>query len=395
MTESLHKFAPQAVNPKAASNYANSYAQWIRNVMTAEGTQDYALIGSSFNEPLALLKDTLKKNFCEQFTDYYKSVFVNGNPLVVDFLSRYYQVRSAQVLCTTGATTALSLIYRTFTQPGDQVLIETPALDVFRILAEERGLQIDWVERPAHLDFAVDLHQLAAKITDQTKLIVLSNLHNPSGALLDDQQIKAIASIAAKHNCLVVMDEVYMGYAEASEASRTAIHLADNIISINSLTKTHGLSSLRCGWIIAAEQWLEPLRRFSDLHEYGVSKIAHAVAGLVLEQQSLYRDYREAQMASMKPLIDFHMLQLIDEGLINDFIPKYGCMYFPVLKGVSDTKHFADWLFKRSQVVITPGEYFGYAGAIRVGVPENRDNLSLALERLSAGIRDYQSVVKP
>ncbi|WP_051986189.1 pyridoxal phosphate-dependent aminotransferase [Pseudidiomarina salinarum] len=374
---------------KQAANYANSYAQWIRSVMTSNNTKDYALIGSSFNEPLDLLKETLKTNFCDNFTDYYQSVFVNGNPRVVDFLSRHYDVPSSQLLCTTGATTALSLIYRTFTQPGDHVLIESPALDVFRILAEERALNIDWIERRPELDFAPDLDQLTAKITDQTKLIVLSNLHNPSGARLNDDMIRKVAGIAAQHGCLVVMDEVYLGYAEASSSSRTAAHLGDNIIAINSLTKTHGLSSLRCGWIIAAEQWLDPLRRFSDLHEYGISKIGHAIAGLVLEQRALYSDYREQQMAAMKPVIDAHLRELIKEGLINDYLPEYGCMYFPVLKGVTDTKHFADWLFKRSEVVITPGEYFGFAGAIRVGVPETIDNLHVALERLTAGIRAY------
>ena len=370
-------------------NSADNYAQWIRNVMTQANDEQLILIGSSFDEPLHLLGKTLKKAFQGGLPETYQSVFVNGNPLVVDLLSSHYRVAPESVLCTTGVTTSLALLYRTFTQPGDHILIESPGLDLFTILANERGLDIDFVDRPARLNFSVDLDNLKAKIRKDTRLLVLSNLHNPSGALMLAEEIKEIAAIAAAHDCIVIMDEIYLGYVENEDGSATSAHLAENIVAINSLTKTHGLSSLRCGWVIASARYMEPLRRYNSLHEYGVSKLAHAIAGLVLQEEDIYRAHRQSVMKQVKPRIDFHIAELIKDGLVNDFVPQYGCMYFPIIKGIDDTKAFTSWLGREKKVVVAPGEYFGMSGAVRLGLPERNNDLCLALERFSSGIRTY------
>lgn len=370
-------------------NGADNYAQWIRNIMTHAADDQLIMIGSSFDEPVELLSRTLKNGFSNGFPKTYQSVFVNGNPMVVDLLSKRYKVMHEEVLCTTGVTTSLALLYRTFTRPGDHILIENPALDLFTILAQDRELEIDLIERPARLNFAVDMNSLKERIRDNTRLIVLSNLHNPSGALLSEAEIKEIATVAAAHDCLVIMDEVYMGYVESDDNFLTAAHIAPNIITLNSLTKTHGLSSLRCGWIIASPDLMEPLRRYNSLHEYGVSKLAHAAAGLVLLEEDIYRAHRLDVMREVKPLFDFHLSELSREGLINDFVPQYGCMYFPVLKDCKASKSFSTWLSKEKNLVVAPGEYFGLPGAVRLGLPERNQDLSLALERFSSGVRAY------
>jgi len=380
----------------AGAAFKGDYAQWIRKVMTAPDRGQLNLIGSSFDEPLHLLEDTIKRGFCDGLPEAYKSVFVNGNPLVQQLLCKHYRIEPQQLLCTTGATTSLGLIYRTFTQPGDHVLIERPALDVFAVLAEERQLAVDWIERPADLNFQVNLDSLRRHIRPETKLIVLSNLHNPSGALLADADIKDIAAIAAENDCLVVMDEVYIGYAqnmdkENSGVCVTSAHLAPNIIAINSLTKTHGLNSLRCGWIITQPDTLRELRRFSDSHEFSVSKLSHAVAGLVLQEESVYTEYRNKVMAKVKPIIDFYMNALVRDGLINDFIPEYGCMYFPVITGMDDTQPLTEWLEKEKKVIVAPGVFFGLPSAVRLGLPEHNEDLTVALERFTSGVREYLS----
>src|SRR5690606_39131255 len=127
-----------------------AYAQWvrraIRKAVAARGTAT-PLFDSAVEEPTELLRRTIMAGFTRPITSRYQSVFVNGNPYVVDTLARRYAVPEAQILCTTGATSALSLVYRAYLSPGDRVLVETPGFDLFAEIARSLGAGVDFFRR--------------------------------------------------------------------------------------------------------------------------------------------------------------------------------------------------------------------------------------------------------
>lgn len=366
-----------------------SYAQWIRSVMTRSDSRAMPLIGSSFAEPVRLLAQTIESGLQGGLPSTYQSVFVNGNPRLKHLLSRQYEVSTDRILCTTGASRALSLIYGAFARPGQRVLIERPAHDLFEVLARDRGLIVDHLLRRPEDDFDVTPESFLEALSGDTRIVVLSNLHNPSGCLLTDRRLEELSLIAARRDTLVIVDEVYLGYADAARGAACATNIADNLISINSLTKTHGLSSLRCGWIIAAEPIMEVLRDYSDQHEFGVSKLSHAVAALVLEEEENYARYRRELIGRVKPIFDHYLGQLVEKNLIGPALPDFGCVYFPVFTEIADSGAFCRWLEKEKRVIVAPGEYFGYPGAVRVGMPEQVELLEKALEGFVTGVVEY------
>jgi aspartate/methionine/tyrosine aminotransferase len=370
-----------------------AYALWVRRAVArgrAEGNKLIPLFDSSVEEPVELLRGIVEDAFRPPITSKYQSVFAGGNPYVVDAIAKRYGVTGAHVLPTTGATTGLSLIYRSYIRPGDRVLVETPGFDVFRDIGESLGAHVDTFSRTG-ADYDVDEFEIARKIQPRTRLIVLSDLHNPSGVLLAGETIARIARMANDRGVKLVVDEVYGDYAPAHLRPSTAAHLSPNIIAVSSLTKIYGLSTLRCGWIIAQEPLLNPIRHLSDRLEFGISKLAHAVAALVLENRARFDHYSEAILAEARPILERYFVRWQAAGLVDGRLPDHGCILFPRLNGIADTINFSEWVANKCGVIVAPGEFFGAAGHIRIGFAHAPDILEFGLSRLSEALEDYAS----
>lgn len=370
-----------------------AYAQWvrraIRKAVAARGTAT-PLFDSAVEEPTELLRRTIMAGFTRPITSRYQSVFVNGNPYVVDTLARRYAVPEAQILCTTGATSALSLVYRAYLSPGDRVLVETPGFDLFAEIARSLGAGIDFFRRSGPR-FRIDPEDVAARLTDRTRLVVLTNLHNPSGMLLDDAELSALAAAVRGRGVKLLVDEVYGDYAARSARPGSAVRLSPDFICISSLTKIYGLSTLRCGWVVAQPDALAPVRRVSDHFEFGVSKLAHAVAALILEDSEAFDRNSQEVLAAARPVIERHFASWLAEGLVEGELPQFGCISFPKLVGVDDTQAFSAWLADRSGVIVAPGEFFGAPGHIRIGHAHPPDVLDRGLAQLTEGLRAWRA----
>jgi aspartate/methionine/tyrosine aminotransferase len=373
-----------------------AYAAWVRRAITkarSEANKLVPMFDSSVEEPVELLRGIVEDAFRAPITQAYQSVFVGGNPYVVDGVAKRYGVTRERVLATTGATTGLSLIYRAYLKPGDHVLVETPGFDLFGDIGRSLGAKVDHFQRAAP-DYSVDEFEIARKITPQTKLIVLSDLHNPSGMMLPAETISRIGRMAEQRGVRLVVDEVYGDYAPPPIRIRSAAHLSPNIIAVSSLTKIYGLSTLRCGWVIATEELLAPIRQLSDHLEFGISKLAHAVAALVLERSETFDAYSTGILAKARPVLERHFRRWQAEGLIEGQLPDHGCIFFPRLSGIDDTTAFSEWLADRHGVIAAPGEFFGAPGHVRIGFAHDPDVLEFGLSRFSEGLREYCAGVR-
>lgn len=349
-----------------------------------------SLFDSSVPEPRLMLQALLREGFAEQVTSRYVSTFAGGNPYVVRKLAERYGVGEDQVLCTTGATGALSLVYRALLRPGDRVLVEQPAFDIFHTLARNQGCAVDRFERTGPC-FTIDPDVLAAAIRPETRLIVVSNLHNPSG--MPTPNLAALALFAQARGIHLVVDEVYADY--AGEPLTPAVQLSPHAISISSLTKTYGLGTLRCGWIVASAETTGRIRALSDESEFGLSNLAHAVAALVLERPAIFDGYRAGIMARARPIIESYHDHWLSAGLVEGALPEGSCIAFPRLVGIEDTLAFSEWLADRCGVIVAPGEYFGRRGHVRIGFARAPADIDYGLQALTDGIQRYRGLAAP
>lgn len=371
-----------------------SYSQWVRDVIHKVRSERDLLISlfeSSVPEPVELLHEVIREAFGETVTTRYASAFADGNPYVIDQLAARYCVERDRVLCTTGATGALSLLYRALLSPGDRILVETPGFDLFDTVARSLNKPVDRFVRRGE-NFAVDPDEVERAMTPRTRLILLSNLHNPSGMAISPDVLGAIARMAEARGAVVVVDEVYGEYAGSEFTPAASGTWSPALVSVSSLTKIWGLSTLRCGWIVAHPSVMEPVRTLNREVEFGVSNLAHAIAALVLERRERFEGYREGMLRQARPIMESYHAHWLSEGLMEGRLPPHGCIAFPRAVGIDNTEHFSEWLADRCGVVVVPGEHFGAPGHIRIGFAHAPADVDYGLQALTDGLKRYRAL---
>ncbi len=168
------------------------------------------------------------------------------------------------VVAAAGTSMANHLAIATLIDPGDEVLIEHPTYDLLTSAASYLGAAVKHFTRSEESGFTVDPAEIRRLMSPQTKLIVLTNLHNPSSVLTPDSVLRQVGDLARSVRAHVLVDEVYLD-AVYQNTPRTSYHLGPEFIVTTSLTKVYGLSGLRCGWILAAPDLARAMWRLNDL----------------------------------------------------------------------------------------------------------------------------------
>ena len=151
------------------------------------------------------------------------------------------------VVESAGTSMANHLAMAAIIEPGDEVLIEHPAYGPILDIAQYLQANVKRFRRVKENGWAIDPAEVRRCITPKTRLIVITNLHNPTSAFTPEPVLREIGDIARSVGALVLVDEVYLD-AVYENTPRTSFHLGPEFVVTSSLTKAYGLSGLRCGW---------------------------------------------------------------------------------------------------------------------------------------------------
>jgi aspartate/methionine/tyrosine aminotransferase len=164
-----------------------------------------------------------------------------------------------------GTSMANHLVMAAMIEPGDEVLIEHPAYGPILDVAHYLEANVKRFRRIEENGWAIDPEEVRRCVTAKTRLIVITNLHNPTSVLTPEAVLREIGEIARSIGALVLVDEVYL-YAVYENTPQTSFHLGPDFVVTSSLTKIYGVSGLRCGWILAQPDLAWKMRRLNDLY---------------------------------------------------------------------------------------------------------------------------------
>ena len=305
-----------------------------------------------------------------------------GYPPLQERLAKKAGVTPECVVAATGASMANYLALAAFLEPGDHVLIEEPAYGPLVDAASHLGAEIRRFPRRAEDAFAVDPDRVRSALTARTRLVVLSNLHNPSNALVGEEAMRPIGELAGRVGARVVVDEVYLD-ALFEHAPRSAFALdPERYVITSSLTKAYGLGGLRCGWIVADPSSARRMWRLNDL--FGVVP-AHAAERLSI----VALDHLPKVAARAKALLDGNRatLQRFFDGRAELDVPRLqaGMIAFPRLRRGSVDAMCAV-LRERYDTTVVPGRFFGLSDRFRVSYGCRPETLAGGLEALGAAL---------
>lgn len=299
-------------------------------------------------------------------------------------IAKRYEVPVDQVVAADGTSMANFLAMAALISPGDEVLIEHPTYELLLGAAQFLGARVERFKRKNEDAFRLDPSAIEQMLSKRTRLIILTNLHNPTSTLADEAELCAIAELARSVRARVLVDEVYLD--SAVPRRRSAVHLGPEFISTNSLTKVYGLSGLRCGWILAEPQLAERMWRLNDLFGVNQAHQAERLACIALDQID--------QVLGNTPA----MLET-NRALFNDFLSSrddltcppcmHGITAFPRWQG-GDTERLNSHLHERYDTAVVPGRWFEMPDHFRIGFGLIPEKFEQALARLGSGLDDLR-----
>ncbi|HEX4947908.1 MAG TPA: pyridoxal phosphate-dependent aminotransferase [Blastocatellia bacterium] len=294
-------------------------------------------------------------------------------------IARRYGVNDDNVMIAQGTSMANFLTIATLLERGDEVLIEQPAYDPFLAAASYLGANIKRFARRFENGYQLNLDELQSLISERTKLIVLSNPHNPSGVNINTQSLAQVGDLAAAVGAFVLVDEVYRDIL-FEEAEPVAAHLGDHFITTSSLTKAYGLSGLRCGWILCEPNLAERMRRLNDLFGAVGSMPSDSLALAAFRQLDLLLERTRAIIEPNQYLIRNFLAA--HEEFLDYVLPKHSMIVFPRLKHVDDSERLHN-LLRQYETSIVPGKFFEEARHFRLGFAVKTADVEMGLSFLS------------
>ena len=243
-----------------------------------------------------------------------------------------------------------------------------------------------YFERRLEDGFRVDPEEVERKITPRTRLIVLTNLHNPSGALIDEQTLRAVGEIAKKNNARVLVDEVYLE-AMYEQRPRPAIHLGEQFLVTSSLTKAFGLSGVRCGWVLANPELAERMWHINDL--YGVNAaLSRGTDQRDRTRQSRSRSGAREETAGGESAGAGCVLAIARRSRVRSAASSAPSR-FPKLK-TGSVDELDRLLREKYETGFVPGRYFDMPQHFRIGIGGDPEMTRIAFERLGTALDELR-----
>jgi aspartate/methionine/tyrosine aminotransferase len=304
-----------------------------------------------------------------------------GYPPLQKAVATHHGVDPDCVVESAGTSMANHLAMAAILEPGDEVLIEHPAYGPILDVARYLQANVKRFLRIKEIGWAVDPQAILDCITPKTRLIVMTNLHNPTSALTPDSVLREVGDIARSVGALVLVDEVYLD-AVYQRTPRTSFHLGPEFVVTSSLTKVYGVSGLRCGWILARPDLAWKMRRLNDL--YSATPVYPGILLAVAAFKHLDQLREKARRivdADRKLLRDF----LVQQSVLTAIWTDWGTTSFVQLLD-GNTDEFLERLRTKFDTSAVPGRFFEMPDYFRIGMGMNTEMFAEGLDRIAAAL---------
>lgn len=299
-------------------------------------------------------------------------------------LATRLSVEPESIVTAIGTSLANHLAMAALIKAGDEVLIEQPTYEPLLALARYLGADIKRFSRRFETDFRVLLAEVEQNLSPRTRLIVLTNLHNPTGVQITQETLREIGSLAKRYGAHVLVDEVYLE-ALFDERPATAFLLGPEFVTTSSLTKAFGLSGLRCGWIISEPELAQRIWRLNDLFGVMPAHPAERLSVLALAQLAEIAAAARARLNTNRALV-YDFLDTREE--LEAVRPEFGTIVFPRLKQ-GGVDRLCAVLKEKYETSVVPGRFFELPDHFRLGFAIDPGMLQEGLARLGAALDEF------
>jgi arginine:pyruvate transaminase len=316
-----------------------------------------------------------------------------GEPGVVAALAARYTARRKreitrdQIMCLPGTQTVLYAVLRALAEVGDEVLIGDPMYATYEgLIAQTGATAVPVPLKPEH-GFRMRVADVAARITPRTRVLFLNSPHNPTGAVLRPDDVRALGELARAHDLWILADEVYedLVFPNVPFASPLDFpEFADRTVVASSISKSHAAPGFRSGWCVGPAEFCERLLPLSETMLFGSQPFIADLTELAVSEPSPVSDGM-AHRFSHRAAIIANALDGV--GGLRVHRPEAGMFTLVDVRATGlSGECFASSLLDRQKVAVMPGESFGsgLSGWLRLSLTQPDDRTALAAHRIAA-----------
>jgi aspartate aminotransferase len=296
-----------------------------------------------------------------------------------------------QILVTVGCKQAIFNLILATINPGDEVIIPVPYWVSYSDIVELADGKNVFITADIKQDFKITATQLKAAITPKTKMIMLNSPCNPTGAMYNLAELKALAAVLVEHeNIIIATDDIYEHLNWSGEQFYNIVNaepkLMERTVVLNGVSKAYAMTGWRIGFAAGPESIIGAMNKIQSQSTSGACTIAQYAAAAALTCDLSIVQPIVAAMHERHDLV-CSALNAID-GI--NCAPAQTAMYcFPevsaVIKklGLTDDVAFAEYLLDHAEIAVVPGTAFGMPGYIRISIATNTQQLKVAMQRLA------------
>lgn len=307
----------------------------------------------------------------------------NGPSELREAISQLYPGTTIEnILVTTGSAEANFLTIWSHVESGDEILFMLPNYMQMWGLLRGFGAHVIPYYLREDLDWAPDLNEVKKTVSKKTKMIIVTNPNNPTGAVLSTEARQTIISLAEWSGAWIMADEVYQGAELDGTLTPSFWGATKKVVVTNGLSKAYGLPGLRMGWMVAPEDFIQKTWPYHDYTTICLSAVSHHLARIALQPDTRKRilERTQALLRMNLPLLEKWLER--QQGSFSLIPPRAGAIAFPRQNLDLSSIQLVDRLRREKSVLIVPGEHFGLENYIRFGYGSNKEYLLQALDRI-------------
>ncbi len=298
----------------------------------------------------------------------------------------------SEIVVTVGGSEAIDIALRAMVNPGDEVIIPQPSYVSYEPCAILAGAKPVIIDLKPENNFCLTADELLSAITDKTKALILPYPNNPTGAILENDDLEKIAKVCVEKDIYVLSDEIYseLTYKNKHISIVTKSGMKERTVLINGFSKAYSMTGWRLGYACAPKHILEQMLK---IHQFAIMCAPTTSQYSAVEALKNGDEDIKLMRESYNQRRRFLVNAFREMGL--ECFEPFGAFYvFPCIKEFGMTsEEFALKFLEEEKVVVIPGDAFGKSGEgfVRISYAYSIEKLKIAMERLKRFVENLRA----
>lgn len=304
----------------------------------------------------------------------------NGTPELREAIAAMYRgAQIDQIEVTNGGSEANCIVLWHLIEPGDEVVMMMPNyMQIHGIVRALGATVVPWALVPGEARWRPDLPALERLVTPRTKMVVVCNPNNPTGARMTADELNQVCGIADRVGSWILCDEIYRGAELDSAETSTIWGRSDRVIVTAGLSKAYGLPGLRVGWVAGPASLIEALWGVHDYTSIAPGAVSDRLARIALARRPQILARTRGIVAANYPLVRKWIEKRAPK--ITHVPPEAGAILFARYRHRINSTALVEQIRREKSVLLVPGDHFDMDGYIRIGFGNHPGHVASALD---------------